>query len=885
MPGTKRLTQAATIGVFVMALAVVAVILSTCGGPGPTPPPQARDIEVPEGVLGPGGNKIIRRDSSWDSFQELNVGGFKPGAHIDLIWSEFNPADGVYNWTVLNNAMLTLQSQTVTLTSGQVVSRPVYISLPQFWFDCTVGDNYVPNWVGGDYTVNQMAIPGMDGTFFKLKYKAAVLAVAEHIRAMPWRSQIAGVFMSSGFYGETKLEITGCGARNVTTDQIVTAGLTIAEYDTFVQTTIDNFHLAFPDKPVYLLFAPAPADYLRCNWETKLLSLTTPGGLPNRHIGLGFNGMKHDVPASVPTRGPGTPVYSGEDCGSFDVMRRVRNVLPIKLEPATTFFENGGTPYPYRITWEYWSWLLAVGAFSADSIDVQDEWLCQDAPYGGECPAAPTPEIALINTQYSFPVVFTTWIERQLGKTQTNSRDLWTVFHDTEFPSGAIGVDGAPAGGIYAEGYLGNFSHYLKETSGAFSYRCMVRGMPTCQDSTLPGYAAAPTPYSSNIYSRWAGQMTGSTLTLAISNTLWYYGQTLPSVTVRIFYLDDGADDFTVKIPINASGGTTTQTVNRVLGSPVTWNLWTWTGTMYMVNALGSATHALEIGYSGGSPKPTFHMIWIDTNAALPAGTATPTGTAGPALTATPTNTPTVTPTWTPGGATATPTRTPTVTPTATRTPTVTPTWTHTATRTTTPTVTPTWTPGGATATPTKTPTKTVTPGGATATPTKTLTPTPANTATHTPTVTPVGSTPVASTIRFSEVSPDCTHDWHPTGAASCADDSFVEMMGITTTINLDNLEVVLKAGGGAELGRVTLGETATTYYVVWAYQFGAAVPTTGSVELQDADGVVIVSRSWSSVTGSSQWTTGTTYSTAYLSTPGQAYNYWSSHPTPTAIP
>ena len=883
MPGTKRLTQAASIGAFVMALAVLAVILSTCGGPGPTPP-QVRDIEVPESVLGPGGNKIIRRDSFWNSFQELSVGGFKPGAHIDLVWNQFNPADGVYNWTVLDNAMLTLQSQTVTLTTGQVVSRPVYLSAPQFWFDCTVGDNYVPNFVGGDYTVNQMAIPGMDQTNFKLKYKAAILALAEHIRAMPWKSQIAGIFMSSGFYGETKLEITGCGARNVTTDAIVAAGLTVAEYDTFVQTTIDNFHLAFPDKPVYLLFAPAPADYLRCSWETKLLGLTTPAGLPNRHIGIGFNGMKQDVPASVPTRGPGTPVYSGAGCGSFDVMRRSRGALPIKLEPAGTFFA-AATPYPDRVVWEYWSWLLALGAFSADSVDVQDEWLCANAPYGGQCPTTATPEIPLVNSQYSFPVAFTTWLERQMGRTQTNARDLWMVFHDTEYPSGAVGVDGAPAGGIYAEGYVGNLNHYLTETSGGYTLRCMVRGMPSCQDSALPGYVAAPTPYSQNVYSRWAGRMTGSTLTLAISNTLWYYGQVLPNVTVRIFYLDDGADDFTVKIPINASGGTTVQTVNRVAGSPATWNLWSWTGTMYMTNALGGATHAIEIGYSGGAPKPTFHMIWIDTNAALPADTPTPTYTAGPALTATPTNTPTVTPTWTPGGATATPTRTPTVTPTLTKTPTVTPTWTHTPTKTPTYTNTPTWTPGGPTATPTKTPTKTPTPGGPTATPTKTLTPTPANTATHTPTVTPVGSTPVAATIRFSEVSPDCTHDWHPTGAASCADDSFVEMMGIGITLNLDGLDVVLKAGGGSELGRVMLRETATSYYVVWAYQFGTAVPTTGSIELQDADGVVIVSRSWTSVTGSSQWTTGTTYSTAYLSTPGQAYDYWSTHPTPTLIP
>ena len=109
-------------------------------------------------------------------------------------------------------------------------------------------------------------------------------------------------------------------------------------------------------------------------------------------------------------------------------------------------------------------------------------------------------------------------------------------------------------------------------------------------------------------------------------------------------------------------------------------------------------------------------------------------------------------------------------------------------------------------------------------------------------------------------------------------------MMGIGITLNLDGLDVVLKAGGGSELGRVMLRETATSYYVVWAYQFGTAVPTTGSIELQDADGVVIVSRSWTSVTGSSQWDEST-YSTAYLSTPGQAYDYWAAHPTPTAVP
>jgi hypothetical protein len=107
-------------------------------------------------------------------------------------------------------------------------------------------------------------------------------------------------------------------------------------------------------------------------------------------------------------------------------------------------------------------------------------------------------------------------------------------------------------------------------------------------------------------------------------------------------------------------------------------------------------------------------------------------------------------------------------------------------------------------------------------------------------------------------------------------------------TLNLEGWTVKVLNGSSVELASLELGSEAITnanrYYVIFGHDLGVTIPTTGSVQFLNPSGTVVVSRSWSSVTGSSQWN-GSTYSTAYLSTPGQAYNFWSSHPTPTAIP
>ena len=180
----------------------------------------------------------------------------------------------------------------------------------------------------------------------------------------------------------------------------------------------------------------------------------------------------------------------------------------------------------------------------------------------------------------------------------------------------------------FCQGWIGNFTHYMDLGAEAITRRCLVPGMPTCQDTTLPGPLTGD--QSQSPYSRHAVQMAGSSLTTVISTTNALYGQVVPQAKIRLLYIHDDASDFTVTYP--TATGTASYSVDRTSAGG-----WGWSSVAVPLKVGNYISGAqLSIEYSGAAP-PTFAMIWLDLNdggvPAPPVPTATPVPFTWPAAT------------------------------------------------------------------------------------------------------------------------------------------------------------------------------------------------------------------------------------------------------------
>ena len=139
---------------------------------------------------------------------------------------------------------------------------------------------------------------------------------------------------------------------------------------------------------------------------------------------------------------------------------------------------------------------------------------------------------------------------------------------------------------------------------------------------------------------------------------------------------------------------------------------------------------------------------------------------------------------------------------------------------------------------------------------------------------------------RFSEWSTDVTHDWNADGVGD-TDDRFLEIVNTSgSTLDLAGYTVTTVDGSlDEESYEIARGSWAPkALFVVFGEQVD--VPDTGTVYLRNAAGTLLamlVRGSGPGAGNSWQWT-GTTY-TASLPTPGLTYGWWSSNPTPTALP
>ena len=673
----------------VLGIVTLAIGLYACR-PAPTP------IETP-GVRGIPGDipdvfavaAHVDRDDYSTALRGIT--GVELNSHLDVYWANINPTNCGFgtptpdcmDYSTIDDALARADSQTINYVNGVSTERKLWISVPVFWtqhgsipYTC---ESSIPGYIPTPYaptvrpptphpatptaTPHPEVVPPFDTAAFTDAYTQTIKLLGERYNS---DARLAGVFLALGYNNETSLNASWCGVGQDVANDYISDWLG-GEYDLFVRSAINAAHAAFPDKPVYILAAPAPADQMRCAWFDGASGFTGIGQYANPHMGFGFNGMNPDVPYYV-KRPVGTATPTWSNCSSGAVIDRYKDILPFKAEPASNI--TGGTD---RESKQYWAHLFAL-SLSPDFEDVSPGWFCVNTDGNGDCATPLASQYAVMSSSYAFPAVttprdgvgggdFGAWIERQYGQNKATATDLWTAFRTTEYPWQGTYCQG------YCQGRTGNYNHYLTPVGTAWTVRCASNntGGGTMDCSTSP---ALPTP-ASNPYSRFAGLMTASTLSFVVPNTLAYYSQAV-STTVRIAYVNDGADDFCVAYQ-DAAGVIQSVTVDRTTAGG-----WSWAAipvTLKASNAanLGNGAVQIRYGQANCSPgataaRPTLHMVWldVDTSEAIPTPTVTPTLTpGGPTATPTPTeaNTPTPTPTFTftptPGGPTATPTMTP----------------------------------------------------------------------------------------------------------------------------------------------------------------------------------------------------------------------------------
>jgi len=819
-----------TIAVILIGIGLLAVMWA-CGGPPPPTPPDVRGLStlIPDVALA---YAHVDRD---DYATKRGVSGVELNSHLDVYWDDINPSScgfgtptpGCMDYSVIDDALGRADAEVINYVNGTTAARKLWISLPVFWtqhpsigYTCAnnlpayIPTPHAPTVVPVTGTPHPEVVPPFDTATMRDAYTQTLKLLGERYDG---DSRLAGVFLSLGYNNETNLDAYYCGlGQSVVDDYIQT--YSGGNYDLFVRAALAAAHDAFPDKPVYLLTAAIPDERLRCNWFDGAGTFPGIGNYGNPNIGYGFNGMKYDVPFYIKRPiGVATPTYW--NCSPGAILDRYKEILPVKMEPANNYTDiNSGA---VRESLQYWSHLFALSE-SPDFEDVQPSWFCDHLTAGEDCATPLASQYTRMNLDYAFPQVttprdgpdagdFSSWIERQYGQTQFNATDLWTAFRpeSSEFPWNGTYCQG------YCVGRQGNYSHYLTPVGSSWAVRCADTDTG---GGTMDCSAAVPLPTpTANPYSRFAGQMTATTLSFAAATSLAYYGQAVET-TIRIAYVNDGADDFCVAYR-DAAGAVQSTTVNRT-----TTGGWSWASipvTMTMRNHADLGNGAIQVRYGQANcspgataPKPTMHMVWLDVGVTSALPTATPTPTGGPTATPTPTFT-------------------------------VTPTFTDTPTFTLTPTFTPTPTPG------------------------------------NTPTPTPTGA---VGDLILSEISGTDAYAWLGPGTNDYRS-TFVEIhnTGGTPvdcsgcTVTLDGLPVWTAPAG-------TIIQAGEFYVMAWGVDIGSAVLDTVEVGVTFPDNTSISHTPTSPVAGQSTQWNGSAW-VWDVPTPGRDFDYWSSHPTPTAIP
>ncbi|MFZ1629115.1 MAG: hypothetical protein WAV70_09275, partial [Anaerolineae bacterium] len=230
--------------------------------------PTATPTLAPKPVWGPGNYILVRRDET-EHIPPPPAGFPALASHINVIWDRVLFKNSELDWSAIETQVAQIASQHVTLANGTAIPRPVWLTLPVFWRQGPDEEGRIKCLYSGpeDYLLTVapplapvgQKVPAFNHSGFKDQYRNFVRQAGAK-----WNndSRIAGIIIAGGYDNETQIGANYCHVEGEATSFPVTK----QQMTDFVTNAIQAFHDAFPDKPVYLNFAPAPTDQARCDW-------------------------------------------------------------------------------------------------------------------------------------------------------------------------------------------------------------------------------------------------------------------------------------------------------------------------------------------------------------------------------------------------------------------------------------------------------------------------------------------------------------------------------------------------------------------------------------------------------------------------------------------
>jgi hypothetical protein len=545
----------------------------------------------------------VFQDDGRSGLTPANYPGIIVGGHQDWSWSALEPAEGQYQWGLIDT----------WLDNQEAAGKPAGIAVDTFRNEAPA-DSATPLWVYSAGVPSAYCggkrIPHYWNPLYQQKFGNFVRALAARYDNDP---RVAWVQISVGMYGETT------PAEASANDCLKAAGLDSAKWIATVNAITDIYRQAFRNKPLFLQFAPrflSPCE--RREFTNYAASLG---------VGLKHNGLAADADATVIN----DPGYSLYQCGAYDPILLHWTEVPIAWE---------GT-YPYYLadsTLAYWG-ILSGLAKHADYLVLGRQIITDTA-----------------NTD------ILRFANRLLGQDVSTAPAAWVALRESGFywyaERGNFGEwltqdDTVPGGDTRAITWRDGFCNPQQTSRTAQDY---CEGYEIQQGSLVDEVNVS---YLAGTKEGWITRRTDQ----ASGNPYMFFKlddafTTTAPVTITVTYFDRGYDAWELKYDGANSPAESAGIVYKT-------NTGTWKRVSFVLydaqfanRGPGGSDFYIDCR---GDGDEIIHMVVVERQPALlpaPTPTATPAGGA--------TSTPTLTPTRTATSSAVTPTRTPTPTMTAT---------------------------------------------------------------------------------------------------------------------------------------------------------------------------------------------------------------------------